>query len=105
MKAQLKTIHIFKVLEISKKVGLTEDLSGLMNQGGAADAETFGGQVFGKLLENIDKAEVEIFELLADVFGKTVAEVEDQPIRETFDMIKSVFASEGILDFFSEPEK
>lgn len=104
MKAQLKTKHIFKVLEISKKVGLTEDLSGLVSQNGA-DAESFGGQIVGKLLENIDKAEVEIFELLADVFGKTVAEVEDQPIRETFSMIKLIFASEGILDFFSEPEK
>lgn len=117
---QLKTKHFFRLLLILNKVGFTKqakvlftgvnlnkaELKGLSDEEKKEKLEQTQRAITADLmvmvLENLDKAEKEVYGLLADLFGKTVEEIEEQKLGETIGQINAVFTSTDFADFFDD---
>lgn len=108
---KLKTKHLFKVLAISNKVGFTKELKVLLT---GFDVKNLSkkeiedkqrditGDLLISVLEGLDKVEVEVYELIADIAGKKAEEIEDQSINETFGQLKEIFTNKELTDFLSQ---
>lgn len=97
----IKTKHMFQLSRIIYKMGLDEDVKGIIEETRKKDVEVgaLGYKIVMILGKKLHMAEADVMALLADVSGKPVKEIENQPPKETFDMIKDLLSEEGVLDF------
>lgn len=103
----IKTKHIFQLSRIVDKMGLEEDIKGIMEdeyilaktQKKDIDESALGYKIVMALGKKIHMAEAEVMTLLADISGKPKKDIEDQSPKETFGMIRDLLSEEGVLDF------
>ncbi len=91
---------IFMGAKIARKIGLKDadiDTSGTN--------EEIGEQTLFFLLENIDKAEDEICELIASITEKSKEDIANLAIDEIPDLFDKLMKLEGMSDFFSKVSK
>lgn len=60
----------------------------------------YGTAIVTMLLKRIHRARNEINQLMANVSGKSIEEVAQMPIKETFETLKHILKQDGVLDFF-----
>lgn len=107
----LKTQHMFKLLKISKKTGLFDNVKEIYKKHAsksfktkeevAAAQQELGMDLMMTILSNLDLAEHEIYDLIADVEGKTVDEISTQEPTKTMESIKSILCDEGFKSFLT----
>lgn len=112
----LQARDLFAFATILKKIGVRQ-FQGVLNAEAVKEAidamgddrseeavADVGASVFfeaaGILLENVDRAETDIYRLLASLSGMTAEEVQCLPLGEFADMLVDVFKSPGFGDFF-----
>jgi hypothetical protein len=92
---ELKTSDIFKMSRILQKLDMKIDFKG-------KEQEQLGGEFIMAVIGNIYRAEDEISEFIGSLSGITADEFNEQPIADTIEMIKKVFALKGISGFFKQ---
>lgn len=99
-----KTAHMFKLVTILKTMGLTECIQNgrrTINSSDAKDVERVrkeaGQEIMMELFMNIEKADKEIYALLADMHDMKATEIKNQSPDKTIEMLVEVFNSEGFL--------
>ncbi len=91
---------IFLGAKIARKIGLKD---ANIDTGGTT--EQAGEQTLFFLLENIDKAEDEICELLAGITEKSKEEITNLAIDEIPDLFDELMKLEGMTAFFTRVSK
>ena len=101
----LKTKDMFTLSAIVDKMGLDEDikeiLSARKNKKGFSDEE-MGEKLIFSIVKKMYKAKVEITQLLADISGKSIKDVENLQLSETIELIKKLLQEEGVMSFLSQ---
>ncbi|MDK2800565.1 MAG: hypothetical protein PWQ70_2184 [Clostridiales bacterium] len=103
----LKTKDLFLITKIIKKMGLKDAIKEMMvsvKGKKKADIEKLqeekGMELIFYIIENLHIAEQEVYQLLANYADKSVKEIENQSINDTFELIKKLFDEGDILNFF-----
>ena len=65
-------------------------------------AETVGKEVIFYIIENIDKVEDEVSELISNIFEVENEKALEVPLNEVFEQLKNI---EGIINFFQQAGK
>lgn len=108
---KLKTKQLFMVLRIVRKTGVIKDLrsfmtnnevKGLSAEEVEAKQEDKGFAILEAVIENLDKAEQDIYNLIADLEDKTPEEVEDQDPLLTVNVIKELISSKLVQNFIKQ---
>lgn len=105
---KFKTRHLFKILKVVNKTNILNDFKELWLEANAGDASKeelqkiqneagFDAAILA--LESLDKAEAEIYDLLADLEGKTTEEIEEQDAMETIESVTSIIQSDTVQGF------
>jgi hypothetical protein len=97
----IKTKHIFQLSRIIDKMKLSEDIKDIVAETKKknVDESSLGYKIITALGSKLHMAEAEVMTLLADIFGKSRKDIEDQSPKETFGMIRELLSEEGVLDF------
>jgi hypothetical protein len=61
--------------------------------------EEYGREIFAMLFKKAHKAKKPINQLLANLMGKDVQDIEKMPFKETLSLVRELFAKEGFVDF------
>lgn len=112
-KVMLQTKDLFKVLAIVRKTGVLSQLKETILKGnkieaGLSDAEIarrqedLGFNIVILIVENLDKAEDEIYELLANLSGKTSLEIQEQDPMETLEVLKEIMDNGAVKTFLAK---
>ncbi|WP_050607265.1 hypothetical protein [Clostridium niameyense] len=112
MEIKLQTSDMFKLLKITKKTGMFENIKGLFkNVQGKSKEELekiqteVGMDIIIGILSGLDNAENEIYQLVGGCTGKKAKEVEEQDPMITMEVIQEILKSEvfkSFLSFFSK---
>lgn len=102
---KLKSRDMFKLSRIIKLMGLSKliklpNTEGMTEEEKNAESKSFGVSLLFTVLENIYLAEKEIIDLLADLTGTSVKEVEELSFKELKDLITQLFKDESFINFF-----
>lgn len=100
----LKTKDMFTLSAIVDKMGLDEDIKEILS---ARKKKNFNDEEMGEklifsIVKKMYKAKVEITQLLADISGKSIKDVENLQLKETIELIKKLLQEEGVLSFLSQ---
>jgi acyl-CoA reductase-like NAD-dependent aldehyde dehydrogenase len=100
----LKTKDMFTLSAIVDKMGLDEDIKEILS---ARKKKNFNDEEMGEklifsIVKKMYKARAEITQLLADISGKTIKDVENLQLSETIELIKKLLQEEGVLSFLSQ---
>jgi acyl-CoA reductase-like NAD-dependent aldehyde dehydrogenase len=100
----LKTKDMFTLSAIVDKMGLDEDIKEILS---ARKKKNFNDEEMGEklifsIVKKMYKARAEITQLLADISGKTIKDVENLQLKETIELIKKLLQEEGVLSFLSQ---
>lgn len=100
----LKTKDMFTLSAIVDKMELDADIKEILSARKRKDVseEEMGEKLIFSIVKKIHKARAEITQLLSNVSGKTVKEVEDLQLKETIELIKKLLQEEGVMDFLSQ---
>src|SRR5690606_5673050 len=103
----LKTGHLFPLLRLIRALNIREDLRKLFTDAtGKSEEEQEqlarqrGFEAIYLLLERLPDAEQEAKEFIGAITGKTPAEVDDMPIDEMINAVRSVRTPEVMRLFF-----
>lgn len=110
---------VFLMSEIIEKMELDFDVDKVIRKTNVAKLEnkkdasklgkdvalTIGVDLVSKLLKNLHKAQKEIKQLIANLTGKKVAEVEKMGLKDLKQFFTDLVAHEGFSDFLSQLEK
>ena len=106
----LKTRDLFIVQKIYKKMELKEEMKKMTVDVTDKTEEERNKissdksiEFVNLIIENIDKAEQEVYQLLANYSDKTVDEIENQDLFDTLDEIKELITDERLINFFKSP--
>lgn len=100
----LKTKDMFTLSAIVDKMGLDEDIKEILS---ARKKKNFNDEEMGEklifsIVKKMYKAKVEITQLLADISGKSIKDVENLQLSETIELIKKLLQEEGVMNFLSQ---
>lgn len=100
----LKTKDMFTLSVIVDKMGLDEDIKEILS---ARKKKNFNDEEMGEklifsIVKKMYKARAEITQLLADISGKSIKDVENLQLGETIELIKKLLQEEGVLSFLSQ---
>lgn len=100
----LKTKDMFTLSAIVDKMGLDEDIKEILS---ARKKKTFNDEEMGEklifsIVKKMYKARAEITQLLADISGKSIKDVENLQLGETIELIKKLLQEEGVMSFLSQ---
>jgi hypothetical protein len=100
----LKTKDMFTLSAIVDKMGLDEDIKEILS---ARKKKNFNDEEMGEklifsIVKKMYKARAEITQLLADVSGKSIKDVENLQLSETIELIKKLLQEEGVMSFLSQ---
>lgn len=100
----LKTKDMFTLSAIVDKMGLDEDIKEILS---ARKKKNFNDEEMGEklifsIVKKMYKAKVEITQLLADISGKSIKDVENLQLSETIELIKKLLQEEGVMSFLSQ---
>lgn len=100
----VKTREIFLLSEIVDKSGISDGLQGLFKDAKAQSlTETeVGVRLIMMLMTKLHLVKAPVVQLLANVTGKKVEEIDDMPLKDFMAVMKQVMTDEGVLDFFKE---
>jgi len=99
----LKTKDMFILSAIVDKMGLDEDIKGLLgNKGDEVDESAIGRKLLFSIAKKLYKAEDEVILLLSNATGKPKKDIEDLPPKETLELIKNILQEQGVMDFLSQ---
>lgn len=108
LKRNLKTKDLFTITRIIKKMNIKGEIKKLVRDATGKTCEEkktltqdLEIELFSLFIENIANAEQEIYKLLGNLSGKKPEEIEDQPPKDTFEMIEEMFSEENFGDFLS----
>jgi len=107
-KPTLQTKHFFPFLRMVRAIGGKELLGEIMrlrekaNQG---DVEAAGMELVGILVERLPDAENEVMGFLSLFTGTPREELEEQPIEELFETLKTLVTDSKFFDFFKSAAK
>lgn len=106
---KLETADMFTVLKITKKTGLFDRLGSILQENQVSKNATkeevkhsqmvLGMELMGAIINNIDKAEKEIYDLVGKVQGISAKEVAKQSPVKTMEVIKFITQSEELKAF------
>lgn len=101
----LKTKDMFTLSAIVDKMGLDEDIKEILaarKKKTGVNAEEMGEELIFSIVKKMYKARAEITQLLADVSGKSIKDVENLQLGETIELIKKLLQEEGVMSFLSQ---
>jgi hypothetical protein len=98
---KLKISHIFLVSEIADKMQLEIPTPPAVKT--PETMQAYGLEVMNAVLKKAYKAKEPLIKLLAGVIEKSEAEIEEQPLEESFKNLVALFNAEGFMDFFKSP--
>lgn len=100
----LKTKDMFTLSAIVDKMGLDEDIKEILaaRKKKNFNDEEMGEKLIFSIVKKMYKAKVEITQLLADISGKSIKDVENLQLKETIELIKKLLQEEGVLSFLSQ---
>ena len=100
----LKTKDMFTLSAIVDKMGLDEDIKEILSarKKKSFNDEEMGEKLIFSIVKKMYKAKVEITQLLADISGKSIKDVENLQLKETIELIKKLLQEEGVLSFLSQ---
>lgn len=100
----LKTKDMFTLSAIVDKMGLDEDIKEILSarKKKSFNDEEMGEKLIFSIVKKMYKARVEITQLLADISGKSVKDVENLQLSETIELIKKLLQEEGVMSFLSQ---
>lgn len=90
---ELKTMDVFKMSKILKKINLEINADGKTQ-------EQMGAEVILQIGENLHLVEKEVNEFIADLIGITAKEFSNLPIAKTLEYFEEFKNLEGIDGFF-----
>ena len=105
-----KTKHLFKILRIVNKTNIANSFKDLWMNIDSGDKkediekaqEAIGIELGILLIESLEEVEHELYDLLADLEGKTPEEIENQDVDETIDAIMSIAKSDTVKSFLDK---
>jgi hypothetical protein len=100
----LKTKDMFTLSAIVDKMGLDEDIKEILSarKKKSFNDEEMGEKLIFSIVKKMYKARAEITQLLADVSGKSIKDVENLQLSETIELIKKLLQEEGVMSFLSQ---
>lgn len=108
---RISTKNLFRINRIVVKAGILKDIKRIFidarknvpseEEINAAQAAT-GFEIAEVVMKALDGAESEVYELLADLEGKTPKEVEEQDFFISVETIKFIFNSEQVKSFLTK---
>lgn len=100
----LKTKDMFTLSAIVDKMGLDEDIKEILSarKKKSFNDEEMGEKLIFSIVKKMYKARAEITQLLADISGKSIKDVENLQLKETIELIKKLLQEEGVLSFLSQ---
>jgi acyl-CoA reductase-like NAD-dependent aldehyde dehydrogenase len=100
----LKTKDMFTLSAIVDKMGLDEDIKEILSarKKKSFSDEEMGEKLIFSIVKKMYKARAEITQLLADVSGKSIKDVENLQLSETIELIKKLLQEEGVMSFLSQ---
>lgn len=100
----LKTKDMFTLSAIVDKMGLDEDIKEILSarKNKKFSDEEMGEKLIFSIVKKMYKARVEITQLLADISGKSIKDVENLQLSETIELIKKLLQEEGVMSFLSQ---
>lgn len=113
----IKTKHLFKILTIIKKTGVLDKIKDFYSQvnnqsKGEKPKEDLkslqtelGIDIMVAIVGGLDGAENDIYELLADIDGKEVRDIQEQDPNLTIEAIKEIVGSDVFKSFLSTVTK
>lgn len=104
----IKTEIVFKLLRMTKKMGILNDLKGFFKKVDVKDKkelekvqEDIGIDFTVSVISNIDNAEDEFYDVVASIEDKTPEEVRKQDLSITINSIQELFKSGAFKSFLS----
>jgi len=104
-KPALQTKHFFPFVRMVRAMGGKALLADIMRLRSADNVEEAGMELVGILVERLPDAENEVMEFLALFTGTPREELEEQPLEELFETLKTLIADSNFLDFFKSAVK
>lgn len=104
---KLGTKNLFRINRMINKAGLFDTISEAMEDissaedGQLAQFKT-GVLIFRAISELADKSEDELYELVADLEGITIEEVEERDFMDTVETIESIIRSDRVMGFIKK---
>lgn len=95
----LKTMDVFRMSKILKKMELKLDIKDGMTQ------EQVGAQMIQQIAENLHQAEQEVNAFLSNLIGIKVEEFEELPIEDTIAILASFKDQKGVMSFLGQAGK
>lgn len=111
---KIQTKHLFKILSIVKKTGVLNQLKDLYSnqdvKGKSAEEiaqlqESVGMDIMISVVGGLEHAEDEIYDLLSDLEGKKVKEIQEQDPSMTIASIKEIISNEAFQGFLISATK
>lgn len=103
---KLSTKNMFKVVKIIDKTEIFEEIGELYSSmADESNQESLGFAITRAIIKALDKAENELYELIADIEGKTPEEIEEQDFVDTIETIESIIMSEKVQGFIKKYRK
>lgn len=109
---KIKTEVMFKLLKVVKKTGILNDLKSIFKNVNTKNKEELesiqtevGMDLFIKLVSNLDNAEDEFYDLIANVKDIDIKQARKLEFDETIETLKAIFASEVFKGFLSSLSK
>jgi len=96
---ELQFSDVFKMARIIRKLGIKEQLMGL-KWDAATDSRQVGLQMAAILIENLDKAEKDVLEFIADLAEEKVEDVRRWSLKRLAEFFAELGKMEGLADFF-----
>lgn len=100
----LKTKDMYVLSAIVDKMGLDEDIKLILSarKGKTITDTEMGEQLIVSIVKKMYKAKVEITSILSSISGKPSKEIDELPLKETIELIKTLLKEEGVMDFLSQ---
>lgn len=102
----LKTVDLFSLSRILKKMNLKEDIKNLAKDvTGLSEEEKIKAEDEMKIslvmlfAENIGNVEKEVYKLFSDITDKSVKDLQDMNLIDFVNLIKELFEQDGFDDF------
>ena len=104
-KPTLKTKHFFPFVRMVRAIGGKAFLADIMRLRSADNVEEAGMELMGILVDRLPDAENEVMDFLSLFTGMPREELEEQPIEELFETLKTLVMDSKFFDFFKSAAK
>ncbi len=107
----LKQKDMFVLSAIVDKMGLDDDIQRIIEErkkkgkGEKINEEEFGYALLFSIGKKLHRAQPEVTQLISNYTGKSRKDVEEMPMSEVFDLIKTILQEQGVMDFLSQQGK